>query len=151
MKIINEKMKDPENKEKEDEAEYHIHMQNLVHEVLRKGIMLAVPQLKGNTHDFHCLYTLVAFCLRLSKSRGPLCLWNDPRAEDGPLPAHLHLPYVPILSPGEEETVFFILCDCSLSQSSTLHPGTYVACISLPISSCLFRKERKGDTPHSGI
>ena len=97
------------------------------------------------------VFTLVAFRLRLSKSRGPLCLWNDPRAEDGPLPAHLHLPYVPILSPGEEETVFFILRDCSLSQSSTLHPGTYVACISFPVSSCLLRKERKGDTPHSGI
>lgn len=61
------------------------------------------------------------------------------------------VPFLPIcinlcgnfISLGVRNCLFKLLLIAHRAHSNTLHPGTYIAGISFPISSCLFRKKKK--------
>ena len=62
-------MKERENKKIKDEARYHIHTQNLVHDVLRKVIIVTIFGFKALDIILLIFKSLLLF----------ICIWENPK------------------------------------------------------------------------
>lgn len=84
-------MNERQNKYKEDKARYYIQKPSFVHKVLRKVSILSRFEFKVIRYYFCCLSIYVVFCLHLSQSQGPLCLWSGPHETPPLLPVWVTL------------------------------------------------------------